>query len=104
MITPESASSANLKSSNQPNIWKPLAVVLLLLLMAAAFKVIFIVSKGVLPGYGESILDSIFALSSALGVMFFVRWLIVDAPLSFLRRFTVVPLLRSEEHVCTPVT
>ena len=95
MITPESAPSANLKPSNQPNIWKPLAVVLLLLLMAAAFKVIFIVSKGVLPGYGERILDSIFALSSALGVMFFVRWLIVDAPLTFLRRFTVVPLLKT---------
>ena len=95
MIKSEPASSANLKSSTRANIWKPLAVVLLFSLVAAGFKIIFIIGSDVLPGQGARIIDGAFILFTALAVMFFVRWVISDAPLAFLRHFTIVPLLRT---------
>lgn len=95
MIMPEPASSTNIKPSASTNIWKPLAVVLLFSLVAAGFKIIFIVGRDVLPGQGARIIDGFFVLFTALAVMFFVRWVISDAPLAFLRQLTIVPLLRT---------
>lgn len=95
MIKSEPASSANLKSSTRANIWKPLALVLLFSLVAAGFKIIFIIGRDVLPGQGARIIDGAFILFTALAVMFFVRWVISDAPLAFLRHFTIVPLIRT---------
>jgi small-conductance mechanosensitive channel/CRP-like cAMP-binding protein len=88
-------SSTNLTPSEKAGIWKPLAVVILFFLLAAAFHIVFIIGKGALPPQGENIISKAVTLFVALGVLFFIRWLIVDAPLSFLKRFTVVPLLKT---------
>lgn len=88
-------SSTNLKHSEKTGIWKPLLVVILLFLVAAAFKIIFIASQGILPKQGEGIINGAFTLFTTLGILFFARWIIVDTPLSFLRRFTITPLLKT---------
>lgn len=95
MIMPEPVSSTNIKPSASRNIWKPLAVVLLFSLVAAGFKIIFIIGRDFLPGQGARIIDGVFVLFTALAVMFFVRWVISDAPLAFIRQLTIVPLLRT---------
>lgn len=68
---------------------------LLFFLLAAAFKIILVVSTGALPPQTEKIIGKAIILFTALGVLFFTRWLIADAPLSFLKRFTIIPLLKA---------
>lgn len=87
--------STNLKHSGKAGIWKPLAAVLFFFSLATAFKIILIASKGALPLQAEKIIGKSVILVTALGTLFFVRWLIADAPLSFLRRFTIIPLLNT---------
>ena len=77
------------------NIWKELIAVVALFAIASLVKIILMVSLDILPPKGIKILDGAFILFTSLGVLFFIRWLIVDAPLSFLRRFTIIPLLKT---------
>ncbi|MBI3755051.1 MAG: mechanosensitive ion channel [Deltaproteobacteria bacterium] len=85
----------NFKSSIEASIWKPLLVVILLFLIAVAFKIGLVVSQGILPKQGEKIINGAFILFTTLGMVFFIRWFIVDAPFSLLRRFTIIPLLKT---------
>lgn len=89
------STSNNLNHSDKTNIYKPLTLVILFFLLAAAFKVIFVTSKGALPQQAEKIVNKAVILFTSLSVLFFIRWLIVDAPLEFLRRFTIIPLLKT---------
>src|SRR3990167_1522124 len=77
------------------NIWKELIAVVALFAIAFLVKIILMVSLDILPPKGIKILDGAFILFTSLGVLFFIRWLIVDAPLSFLRRFTIIPVLKT---------
>ncbi|MBI5874709.1 MAG: mechanosensitive ion channel [Deltaproteobacteria bacterium] len=72
-----------------------MALVLLFFIPAAALKIIVVAGQGVLPHQGEKIADKAVIFFATLGILFFTRWLIVDAPLSFLKRFTIIPLLKT---------
>lgn len=77
------------------SIWKPLLFVGFFLILAAIFKIIGIATHDILPQQGSKILDGGFILFITFAVLIFARWLIVDAPFSFLKHFTIIPLLKT---------
>lgn len=87
--------SGNIKPIQKVSIWKPLLIVAVFFLLAVLAKVIFFLTGDILPAKGVKILDGLFIFFSSLAVLFFIRWLIVDAPFSFLRRFTIIPILKT---------
>lgn len=94
MAMPETV-AGDIKPIRRGGIWKPLLIVLVFSLLAALLKIIFLLTGDILPAKGIKILDGTFVLFTSLAALFFIRWFIVDAPFSFLRRFTIIPILKT---------
>lgn len=75
------------------------ALIIALVFMLLAFGVAAVVSYVKSKGFSEPALsiagDKAYLLFITIGVVFFLRWLAADAPFSFLRRYTVAPLIKT---------
>lgn len=87
--------SDNHESHQYKNLLKPFIIIFLFLIIAGAVQAFVLLGRDFLPQTTRTAGDasSIFFLTMA--VVFFIRWLIVDAPFTFLRQLTVTPLLKT---------
>lgn len=75
----------------------PLLTALIFFVAASAVKlgVFFLKLYGISSGELLKGLNKAFILFATVGAVFLVRWIIADAPLRFLRRYTITPLLNT---------
>lgn len=83
--------------SPRTRLFRPLYIALFLYLVAGALEagLILAESEGIISADLASTGEKVVLLFSTLGTVILLRWLIVDTPFNFLRKYTVAPLLKS---------
>ncbi|HBO84861.1 MAG: hypothetical protein A2073_04660 [Deltaproteobacteria bacterium GWC2_42_11] len=77
------------------SLWKPFITIFLLLIITGSVEVFVFLGRDFIPPSIKTTADTISVILLAISVVLFVRWLIVDAPFTFLRTLTITPLLKS---------
>ncbi|MBI5642262.1 MAG: mechanosensitive ion channel family protein [Deltaproteobacteria bacterium] len=84
------------KIHTKKNLLLPLIIAFIFFAVAAAAKIgVFIFKADFATQPLASAAQQVFILFATLGVISILRWLIADAPLRLLHRYTVTPLLRT---------
>ncbi len=81
----------------RPNLFRPLYIALLLYLIAGGLEagLIFARSSEIISVDLAATGKKVVILFSTLSTVILLRWIIVDTPFNFLRKYTVAPLLKS---------
>lgn len=83
--------------ARRPNLFRPLYIALFLYLIAGGVEagLIFARSSEIISADLAATGKKVVILFSTLSTVILLRWIIVDTPFNFLRKYTVAPLLKS---------